>query len=449
MMHEHGSAGGTPASLDGSTKKPTWQINAELAEIAAELREERAANYAPPAWDGLYPTHDAGRLVRMTCENWRAIRAHHETGALYTPIDPGNAPRRAVLITQTRNRQQPPRQCGDRWTDRLTHAAAVKIENAAKYSHRMGRGFRTFATLTLTEDAREQLRAWDFQDRHENTSEAGPINPAWRRSLGAMVADFLKTVKMAWQRGQVLRAPVVGEHGPQQPHRVGVLRPHAGPLVFAWVAECPLNAAGEPNPHVHLMMNWQVSKKHFRAWAAWIEKLWPGFVNLTKLRKTASAAAYMAKAAQYMTKGAASGQGFIRGNRYGIAAEARAPAPRTIGVYFADFLADAARLLSRAKGAAAEQLKRAGIWASAYAFGARTRAAWGRIWTALKRDGFTFDPAPPNLLNVRTHNARVLWQREQDAERAAWHAERAALCDDSWRDLLRYPPPPEGMTWAH
>lgn len=436
------SLGTAPAvpSLDRSTKKPTAHdmaaIEAELHAIAEEAREARALESAP-VWDESLDEHVAGRWVRLTCENWRAISTDKDTGALFTPLNPDKAPRRAVVITKTKRKQAPPRHVGDRWTDGLSRAAQVKIENAARYTDRMGRGFRTFATLSLDSAAREQLRAWDFAD---------PTDPA-RRSLGALVADFIKTLKQAWARGQILRAPITSDVGPQIPVEVGRLRQHKGPLVFAWVAECPENSNGEPNPHVHFMFNWGVAKKHFRAWAAWIERAWGhGFANLTRLKKPSGAAAYMAKAARYIGKGGDGSQGMIRGNRYGIATDARAPAARVIGTYFADFLHEATKLLSEAKGKAREKLRAAGVWASRYAFGCKAAGAWRRIWGKLKRDGFTFDPAPPDLQSVQFHNWQIWKAQQRRIERDLWLAEQRALSDENWNSLLQHS---EGTAWVH
>jgi len=88
---------------------------------------------------------------------------------------------------------------------------------------------------------------------------------------------------------------------------------------------------GEPNPHVHMLMRWRVDYRVFKAWSARIENLWGmGFAHLEKIKDGNAAAAYMMKAAGYLTKGKENengepSQGIVRGNRYGISKEARAP----------------------------------------------------------------------------------------------------------------------------
>ncbi|MFC3151786.1 hypothetical protein ACFOEK_12170 [Litoribrevibacter euphylliae] len=101
-------------------------------------------------------------------------------------------------------------------------------------------------------------------------------------------------------------------------------------LHYCWVVEVPKNELGQDNPHIHLMMKWSVPFEFFPAWAARLEKLWgQGFAHLEKIKEPENAGAYMAKAANYMTKGADGeedcGQGTVRGNRYGISKAARAP----------------------------------------------------------------------------------------------------------------------------
>jgi hypothetical protein len=81
------------------------------------------------------------------------------------------------------------------------------------------------------------------------------------------------------------------------------------------------------NPHLHLLMNWRVDYRHFDAWAKRLEKLWGnGFAHLEKLKDPSKAGSYVAKAAGYLSKAQGKNdQGKIRGNRYGISSQARAP----------------------------------------------------------------------------------------------------------------------------
>lgn len=113
------------------------------------------------------------------------------------------------------------------------------------------------------------------------------------------------------------------------------------PLDYMWVAEMPENEKGEKNPHVHVMMRWNVEKPVFRAWAERLEGIWGnGFGKLEWLNTPEAASNYLLKAVGYLAKGSASDQGKIRGNRYGISASARAPKWECIGEFYADnFLA--------------------------------------------------------------------------------------------------------------
>jgi hypothetical protein len=99
-------------------------------------------------------------------------------------------------------------------------------------------------------------------------------------------------------------------------------------LDYLWVAENPLNDQGKRNPHVHVLLRWSVPWSLFPQWAKRIEQAWgQGFGHLEKIKDGSSAGYYIAKAANYLTKGAGSDsdQGPVRGNRYGISKSARAP----------------------------------------------------------------------------------------------------------------------------
>ncbi len=399
-------------SLDGSSKSSTadiHHINALLAEAANEQRAERIEVITPATAE--LPTDDCGQWVKITCENWRAITKDPESGAFYTPIEPGRAQWRAAIITQTKTRQDPPRQHGDRITERLSPAAAKKIEDAAKYQHKLGRGFRTFATITFDAMNRELLRVWDNRPRSEDTDDIKQ-----RPTIGALVGRFLNHLQMTHKRGIHFKghyrrngkvktdSESGGEFTPIKWQPGFTIKGRGRPFQFVWVAEAPTNDAGDVNPHVHLMFNWHVKKHQFHAWARWIEKIWGrGFVNLTRIKKPASAANYMAKAARYLVKGADGAQGAIRGNRYNISREARAPRPRSLGRYFAGWLKDAIKVGAQMKDGA----HRAGLWFSKYGFGASTKKAWGRFWQALKRDGWEFQHAPPDLHMTEFHNAGI------------------------------------------
>ncbi|MBT3013596.1 MAG: hypothetical protein KME41_17835 [Candidatus Thiodiazotropha sp. (ex Lucina pensylvanica)] len=89
-------------------------------------------------------------------------------------------------------------------------------------------------------------------------------------------------------------------------------------------------------------MNWHVKLDQFHAWAMWIEKTWgKGFAKLEKIKKPAVAANYMAKAANYLTKGTEGSQGRVRGNRYSVGMDAQVPKPRLVGRYWSGMIRDA------------------------------------------------------------------------------------------------------------
>jgi len=114
-----------------------------------------------------------------------------------------------------------------------------------------------------------------------------------------------------------------------------VLVPSAGKdFHYCWVVEVPKNEQGEDNPHIHMLMNWSVEFKDFKAWASRIEGLWShGYFHLEHINDPEAAGAYMAKAAGYMTKAeGADDQGKVSGNRYAISTAARAPDWVTISV---------------------------------------------------------------------------------------------------------------------
>jgi hypothetical protein len=113
------------------------------------------------------------------------------------------------------------------------------------------------------------------------------------------------------------------------------------PLDYMWVAEMPESENREKNPHVHVMMRWQVEQPVFRAWAERLESIWGhGFAKLERIKTPQAASNYLLKAVGYLAKGSAGEQGIIRGNRYGISASARAPKWECIGEFYSDnFLA--------------------------------------------------------------------------------------------------------------
>lgn len=196
--------------------------------------------------------------------------------------------------------KKPPLPEGHRETFTLSHRAAKKIADSCDYVSRKKGGYKTFLTLTFTPEQREKIEA------EETTIQ---------REVSRFCDGLTKMYKRGWQAdGKQAEAA------------------HSDDFLYCWVAEVPDNAEGEPNPHVHLLMNWRVKYALFDAWASRIENLWGmGFAHLEKIKDTDAAAAYMMKAAGYLCKAQGKAdQGTIRGNRYGINAPARAPDWETI-----------------------------------------------------------------------------------------------------------------------
>ncbi|NCO45523.1 MAG: hypothetical protein GW890_03470 [Vibrio sp.] len=113
---------------------------------------------------------------------------------------------------------------------------------------------------------------------------------------------------------------------------------------YIWVAECPANENGEPNPHVHVLLNWRVEKEIFHSWAGCLEKIWGnGFATLEKIKHAKAAGSYLIKAVGYAAKGDNATQGLIRGNRYNIARCSRAPNWDVLATFDVDNMASIIR----------------------------------------------------------------------------------------------------------
>lgn len=203
----------------------------------------------------------------------------------------------------------PPEQSGERVTKTLSLAGASKLNESCRYVHKERGGYTTFLTLTLDDAARERV---------ENGE-----------TVQKQISRFWDAAAKMYKRGWVQEFEGVEHRG----------EPQSGPLDYCWVVENPKNEAGEDNPHVHILMRWRVPYRDFKAWAARIERIWgQGFAHLEKIKEPEKSGAYIAKAAGYMTKGSDGDQGEVRGNRYGISSEARAPGWEFVGSYDAGIM---------------------------------------------------------------------------------------------------------------
>ena len=232
------------------------------------------------------PVHGAGRFTVVTHREWSGdIR-------IRTQVDlPAS---------------QPPAQSGPRITSELSLSGAVAISDSCQYLALKHGGYKTFLTLTLDDDARNRIASGSSTIQKETSR-------------------FFDGLQKMYQRGWIANGPLGQVKVPGHDHK----------LKYCWVAENPKNNAGEDNPHLHVLMSWKVPFALFESWAERIEGIWgQGFAHLEKIKDPINAGAYMAKAAGYITKSSGqSDQGKIRGNRYGISTDARAPAWACIGKY--------------------------------------------------------------------------------------------------------------------
>ncbi|WP_428460903.1 rolling circle replication-associated protein [Photobacterium makurazakiensis] len=202
---------------------------------------------------------------------------------------------------------------------------------------------------------------------NENGNIAGPYTPTFSKpekeftltktaetTIGKEVSRFLDGAKKMYHRGWVANhtVEVDAESGAEyckleeksiagytKASDVGPTQ-ESSDFHYIWVAECPANENGEPNPHVHVLLNWSVPKPQFSAWSKRLEKLWGnGFANLQRIQQPKAASSYIIKAVGYAAKGGNADQGLIKGNRYNIARCSRAPAWECVASFEADNMA--------------------------------------------------------------------------------------------------------------
>lgn len=429
----------TPSLVRG-TKSSTHLLSDEeidicndwMADLAAYDRQQRGdepqgmldnANYPAPFQEYRADEAGSGQYLTLTCEAWRAIEKTDE-GALFTPLNPDKAVFKAVATTDTRGKCPPPVQSGDRWTERLSDKAKKKIEHAALYMNKIGKGFRTFVTLTMTPEWRAQIEKWDQE----------PRGAKGRNTIGGLVTEFLNVLQQrnrnglsfqehfrragkqkrgghyeatgALFKGKVQSWDESATWTPITWREAFKIPAHHQPFQYVWVVENPESEKGEKNPHVHILMNCHVKLDQFHAWSQWIEKTWgKGFANLQRIKKPSAAAHYMAKAAHYISKGASSNQGEVRGNRYSISKDAHAPKARIIGIFNASWIREAIKVGVEAGSKCWPK----DTWFHRHGFGANTSTAWAKLWNVLKQDGFKLEPAPPSLRMARFRNLVSDW----------------------------------------
>ncbi|MFA0604925.1 hypothetical protein [Vibrio amylolyticus] len=193
--------------------------------------------------------------------------------------------------------------------------------------------------------------AGEYCDIKNKPKQAFTMEKTLETSIGKEVSRFLDGSKKMYQRGWLATHTVEAdpESGApyskleQTPVPKYVEQSDLGPMNtvgdfhYIWVAECPANEDGEPNPHVHVLLRWNVPKPLFSAWSKRLEKIWGhGFAKLEKIRKPKAAGSYIIKAVGYAAKGGGEDQGIIKGNRYSIASCSRAPAWECLASFDAD-----------------------------------------------------------------------------------------------------------------
>lgn len=189
----------------------------------------------------------------------------------------------------------PPPAGGDRISELLSNRGAKKIAESCEYMSLKRGGYKTFVTGTFNEEIRKKIQSGETTIQRE-------------------VSRTMDALQKMYARGWVTPE---GEK----------IEGQSDGLAYCWVVEIPVNERGEENPHIHMLLGWRVAYRHFSAWAERIERIWGnGYFKLEKIKDCKCAGAYMAKAAGYITKAQGdTGQGVVRGNRYGISECARAP----------------------------------------------------------------------------------------------------------------------------
>lgn len=160
------------------------------------------------------------------------------------------------------------------------------------------------------------------------------VKPAGTK-CGKVIADGLFTpIRRGDRKDKIIQHPRCKEI------KKDVYKICAVPLDYCWVAEMPANEDGEPNPHVHILLRWQVPKTHFFAWVGRLERIWGnGFAKIERIKHAKAGASYLVKAVGYAAKGSDGNQGLIRGNRYSIGAVSRAKDWEEMGSFIADNMA--------------------------------------------------------------------------------------------------------------
>ncbi|MGF1909173.1 hypothetical protein L4C38_07020 [Vibrio kasasachensis] len=195
---------------------------------------------------------------------------------------------------------------------------------------------------------RGDVIAGPYCDLKQKPEQEFTMEKTLETTIGNEVSRFIDAAKKMYQRGWTADHTVKLDQDSGQKYcdlekekvakyvKPSEFGPTQTPADFhyIWVAECPANEDGEPNPHVHILLRWSVPEHLFSAWAKRLEKIWGhGFAKLERIKKPKAAGSYIIKAVGYAAKGANADQGLIKGNRYNIAKCSRAPAWETLASF--------------------------------------------------------------------------------------------------------------------
>lgn len=271
--------------------------------------------------------------------------------------------------------EPPPVQSGERITSHLTENAARKITDAGAYVAAVKGGFKTFGTLTFDTESRERITkpvcqkvsdqaagtyCGDVQSDGQFTAvKFEPISTIGREASRFFDAMQKRITRgWTWEPSKAEKKELLNLWEPVK------FEGRKEKLNYIWVAENPDNT----NPHVHFLIDWGVEPEFFKGWAEQLEELWGcGFNHLERIRCSKAAAGYLLKALGYVTKGAheidpktgelVNSQGIIKGNRYGISSEARAPDWECIAEYDANIMGQVIKQIGEQAQAAAARVK--------------------------------------------------------------------------------------------
>ncbi|TXR52057.1 rolling circle replication-associated protein [Reinekea thalattae] len=199
-----------------------------------------------------------------------------------------------------------PDNSGERISKTLSMRGARAIADSCEFMAAKHGGYKTFLTLTFSDEARERVASGEVTIQKEVKRFFDGLNRVFKRGF-----------QYTNDKGELVKVDPVDYLPKDWGDKT---------LPYCWVVEIPKNSDGEDNPHLHVLLGWRVAYRHFDAWAKRVEKLWgQGFAHLEKIKEAEHAGAYMAKAAGYLSKAqGADDQGEVRGNRYWISKPSRA-----------------------------------------------------------------------------------------------------------------------------